>query len=243
MVRVGRSCALVLLLTITACAAPAVGQAPEPRTTVSAVYVGDPALLPMAVTLIAAESGAAPMALVPAQVVELTPGIHALATTLLPATGVLELDLPFSTELPDELRVAAPDALDGPLPAGCAVAASNATARVTPFEPMSVLGPSFVYGFTIVGPGLLALTPGPVNWADPGLSSFTLLGWVHADAPVSFASSGTCSDADVDLLVDLSLVRGWNRVGVRIDVLGGGRTARTIALDEGVIVLVSPFAP
>jgi hypothetical protein len=243
MVRIGAWCAFVgALLTLTACAAPGSDPAPEARTTFTGAYVGDPALLPMAVSLVVIEPDAAATALGPSQVVELAPGYHALATTILPGSGAFELDLPFAGELPDVLRVPAPNAPAGVLPAGCTVQASSATVRVTPFELASPIGANLVYGFTSAGPRILALTPSPVNWADPGLTTFTLLAWVHADGPVAFASSGTCSTAAIDLVVDLELVRGWNRVGLRFDVLGGGRSARTVAIDDGTFVYVSPFA-
>lgn len=229
--------AIVLLFAITACAAPGSGPAPEPRTTLSGVYVGDPALLPMAVSLIVSEPAAASLALAPTQVVELAPGLHALATTVLPASGALQLDLPFADELPDAVRVPAPGVLGGELPDGCTVQASSATVRVTPVEMATPLG-NFV-GFTPLGPRALALTPSLVNWADPGLDTLTLLTWVHADGPVAFTSTGTCSTATLDVVVDLELVRGWNRVGLRIDALGGGRSARTLANDEGELLFVS----
>ena len=237
MVRFGPWCALALLLTLSACAAPGSGPAPAGRTTVSGVYVGDPTLLPMAVSLIVAEPDAAPLALTPAQVVELAPGLHVLATTVLPASGALQLDLPFADELPDAVRVPAPGVLGGDLPDGCTVQASSATVRVTPVEMATPLG-NFV-GFTPLGPRALALTPSLVNWADPGLDTLTLLTWVHADGPVAFTSAGTCSTATLDVVVDLELARGWNRVGFRIDVLGGGRSARTLANDDGELVFVS----
>lgn len=242
MVRVGPWRVLALLLTLSACAAPGSGPAPEGRTTLSGAYVGDPALLPMAVSLTVREPDVPPLALAPSQVIELAPGVHALATTVLPESGAFELDLPLATQLPDALRVPAPDAPTGVLPPGCSVQASSTTVRVTPIEVASPIGANLVYGFSPVGPRLLALTPSVVDWADPGLATFTLLAWVHADGPVAFASSGTCSTASLDFVVDLALERGWNRVGLRIDVLGGGRTARTVAIDEGAVVFVSPFA-
>ena len=239
MVRLGPWCALALLLTLSACAAPGSGPAPEPRTTLTGAYVGDPALLPMAVSLVVSEPAAAPMALAPAQVVELAPGIHALATTLVSEGGAFELDLPPAAELPDGLRVPAPEAPIGTLPAGCTVQASSATVRVTPFEVVRPIGANLVFGFTPVGPRALALTPSLVDWSDPGLATVTLLMWVHADGPVAFVSTGTCSTASLDYLVALPLARGWNRVGLRIDVLGGGRSARTVAIDDGTVVFVS----
>lgn len=251
MVRIGAWCAVVgWLLVLTACAAPGSDPVPETRTTLIGAYVGDPALLPMAVSLVVAEPEAGPMAVPagaptapgPSQVVELVPGYHALATTILPESGAFELDLPFASELPDALRVPAPDVPVGALPAGCTVQASSATVRVTPFEMASPIGATLVYGFTPAGPRILALTPSVVNWADPALDTFTLLQWVHADGPAAFVSVGTCSSASLDYVVDLELARGWNRVGLRFDVLGGGRSARTIAIDDGALVFVSPFA-
>jgi hypothetical protein len=243
MVRIGAWCAVVgSLLVLTACATPGSDPVPETRTTLTGAYVGDPSLLPMAVSLLVEEPEAAPMALGPSQVVELLPGLHALATTVLPSNGAFELSLPFADELPDVLRVPAPDAPAAALPAGCTLQASSATVQVTPFEVTSPMGANLVYGFTPTGPRPLALTPSVVNWSDPGLNTFTLLMWVHADGPVAYATTGTCSTAAIDLVVDLELARGWNRVGLRYDVLGGGRSARTIAIDDGSFVYVSPLA-
>ncbi len=243
MVRVVPWCALVLLLTITACAEPASGPAPEERTTLSGAYVGDPTLLPMAVSLTVRVPNVPPLASAPSQVIEVGPGVYALATTVLPESGAFELDLPLASELPEALRVPAPDATVGVLPPGCSVQASSTTVRMTPIEVASPVGTNVVYGFSSVGPRLLALSPSVVDWADPGLATFTLLSWVHADGPVTFASSGTCSTTSLDYVVDLALERGWNRVGLRSDVLGGGRTARTVAIDDGAVVFVSSFAP
>ncbi|MDF1523779.1 MAG: hypothetical protein P1P87_13305 [Trueperaceae bacterium] len=249
--RIGAWCAVVgSLLALTACGVPGTDPAPETRTTLSGAYVGDPALLPMAVSLVVVEPEAgptavpagAPPALGTSQVIELAPGRYALATAILPENGAFELDLPFASELPDALRVPAPDAPAGVLPAGCTVQASSATVSVTPFEVTTPLGANLVYGFTPAGPRILALTPSVVNWADPALDTFTLLQWVHADGPVTFVSVGTCSTASLDYVVDLELARGWNRAGRRFDVLGGGRSARTIAIDDGALVFVSPFA-
>ena len=195
MARCGSACALVLLIALTACAAPGSGPAPEARTTLTGTYFGAPTLLPMAVSLVVIEPAAAP------------------------------------------------DAPAGTPPAGCTVQASSATVRVTPFEVASPIGANLVYGFTPTGLRLLALTPNVVNWADPGLDTFTLLAWVHADGPVAFTSTGTCSTASLDFAVDLELAPGWNRVGVRYDVLGGGRSARTVAIDDGALVVVGPFGP
>lgn len=241
MARPGSLFALVVAFALAACSAPGAGPAPEARTTLTGTYFGDPSLLPMAVSLLVAEPGVATWALASAQVVELVPGVHAIATTVVPASGAFTVDLPFASELPDVLRVPAPDAIGGELPAGCTIAVSNATVRVTPFEIASTLGPNLVGGFTDAGPRALILTPTPVNWADPGLDTLTLLGWVHADAPVSFATSGTCADASLDLVVDLDLERGWNRIGMRIDGLGGGLRRVTIAIDDGELLVIGPL--
>jgi len=60
---------------------------------------------------------------------------------------------------------------------------------------------------------------------------------------VAFTSSGTCRTTAFDFVVDLALKSGWNRVGLRFDVLGGGRSARTVAIDDGATIFVSSFAP
>lgn len=241
MARSGSLVAFVVAFALAACSAPAAGSAPEARTTLTGTYFGDPTLLPMAVSLLVAEPEAGPAALAPSQVVELTPGVHAIATTVVPQSGAVVIDLPLASELPDVLRVPAPNAVVGALPAGCTVAASSATVRVTPFEIASTFGPNLVGGFTAAGPRILLLTPTPVNWADPGLDALTLLGWVHAEAPVSFATSGTCADASLDLTVDLDLERGWNRIGMRIDGLSGGPRRVAIALDDGSLLVLGPL--
>lgn len=233
--------AFVVAFALAACSAPVAGSAPEARTTLTGTYFGDPTLLPMAVSLLVAEPEAAPLAPMPAQVVEVAPGVHAIATTVVPESGAFLVDLPLASELPDVLRVPAPDAIVGALPAGCAVVASSATVRVTPFEIASSLGPNLVAGFTAAGPRILVLTPNTVNWADPGLDALTLLGWVHAEAPVSFATSGTCADASLELVVDLDLERGWNRIGMRIEGLGGGLRRVSIALDDGSLLVLGPL--
>ena len=206
-------------------------------------FAGDPADLPMAIAIVAFEPALIVTGLEPTDVAEIDVGQYVLDTAWFDRDGRMTLELPAPADLPAGLRLPAADALRlFGLPAGCTVAVDGAaTVSGFAYGPLDAAAPLFVGIDLDTNPQVLML-PEVVDLG--AVDAATLLTFVYADAPVTFTTQGTCTDADVAYAVDLSLARGWNRVGIAVsnfataDPLGV-----TIAIEPGTGLFAHPVYP
>ncbi len=229
--------AFVGLVAIAGCTAGPEAVGP---TSLDVAYAGDPAGLPMAIAVVAFEPSLIVTGLEPADVAEIAVGQYVLDTAWFDRAGRLTLELPAAADLPAGLLLPAHDALRlFDLPAGCTVAVDG-TATVSGFAygPPERTSPLFVGLDGGANPQMLML-PEVVDLN--AIDGATLLTFVHADAPVTYTTQGTCTDLDVAYAVDLTLARGWNRVGIAVsNVATADPLGVAIAIEPGTGLFAHP---
>ncbi len=230
--------ALVLALAVVGCTAGP--EAVGPRS-LDVTYAGDPAGLPMAIAIVAFEPSLIVTDVEPADVVEFDAGQYVLDTAWFDLDGRATLELPAPADLPAGMRLPAADALRlFDLPAGCTVAVDGAaTVSGFAYGPPEQTSPLFAGLDFDTNPPVLML-PEVVDFAVP-VDAATLLTFVYADAPVTYTTQGTCTDLDVAYAVDLTLERGWNRVGIAVSNVGMADPLRVaIAIEPGTGLFAHP---
>jgi hypothetical protein len=232
--------ALALTFAIVGCTA-----APEPvgPLALDVTFAGDPAALPMAIAVVAFEPSLIVTGLEPADVAEIDVGQYVLDTAWFDLAGRMTLELPAPADLPAGLRLPAADAVRlFDLPAGCTVAADGAaTVSGLAYAPLDQTSPAFGGIDLDTNPRVLML-PEVVDFSAP-VDAATLLTYVYADAPVTYTTQGTCADLDVAYDVDLTLARGWNRVGIAVsNVVTADPLGVAIAIEPGTGLYAHPVS-
>lgn len=230
--------ALVGLVAIVGCSAGPEAVGP---LALDVVYAGDPADLPMAIAVVAFDPSVLATGLEPADVAEIDVGQFVLDTAWFDLDGGLTLELPAADDLPAGLMSPAADAVRlFDLPVGCDVAVDG-TATVSGFAygPLDRTSPLFG-GIDLDTNPLVLMLPEAVDFGAP-VDAATLLTFVYADAPVTYTTQGTCVDLDVAYAVDLTLERGWNRVGIAVsNVLTADPLGVAIGIEPGTGLFAHP---
>ncbi len=209
-------------------------------TPLDVTYAGDPAGLPMAIAIVAFEPSAIVTGIEPADVAEIGGGQYVLDTAWFDAGGRMTLELPAPADLPAGLRLPAAEALRlFDLPSGCTVVVDGAaTVSGFAYGPPQRTSPLFLGLDSGTNPQVFLL-PEVVDLN--AIDAATLLTFVHADAPVTYTTLGTCTDPDVAYAVDLTLARGWNRVGIAVsNIATADPLGVAIAIEPGTGLFAHP---
>ena len=173
-------------------------------------------------------------------------GLYFGPVSQISASGEVQLALPDTTDVPDELLGTAEDFL--PFVADwtdCSLTASDPSVGVT-FTGMLLSGlPNGVAIFTIDGAHPVLVTDTALDPDDMSEAALLDAGhtvWVYAEEAVTVEATGAgCTSEPTDLIVDLELAAGWNQLTWEFEVGETDITSISLRNSDGEPVFIIDF--